>query len=163
MSPHYFHSVVDHVSESVLGSPVLIYIDDCCGHKIVDASFDVIEELLAAVFKSLKFVIEACCEPKITYKSFGTTCFQGKFILERHERKYVTILTIQRDYEMIQHIASFTNKFYDMIEDSDLSPSTVWRVADGAFYEGEFKDDEFEGRKWELPMSLSRQWRRDYR
>ena len=38
------HSVVDHVSKSVLGSPVLIYIDNCCGHKIVDASFDVIEE-----------------------------------------------------------------------------------------------------------------------
>ena len=59
MSPHYFHSVVDHVSKSVLGSPVLIYIDDCCGHKIDAAAFEVIEELLAAMFKSCKFVIEA--------------------------------------------------------------------------------------------------------
>ena len=60
MSPHYFYSVVDSVSKSVLGSPVLIYIDDCCGHKIDAAAFDVIEELLAAMFKSCKFVIEAC-------------------------------------------------------------------------------------------------------
>ena len=65
MSPHYFHSVVDNVSKSVLGSPVLIFIDDCCGHKIDAAAFDVIEELLAAMFKSCKFVIEACCECKI--------------------------------------------------------------------------------------------------
>ena len=70
MSPHYFHTLVDHVFNSVLESPELIYIDDCCGHKIVDAAFDVIEEHLAAIFKSLKFVIEACCEPKITYQSF---------------------------------------------------------------------------------------------
>ena len=41
MSPHYFHSVVDNVSKSVLGSPVLIYIDDCCGHKIDAAAFEV--------------------------------------------------------------------------------------------------------------------------
>ena len=59
MSPHFFHSAVDHVSMSVLGSPVLIYIDDCCGHKIDAAAFEVIEELLAAMFKSCKFVIEA--------------------------------------------------------------------------------------------------------
>ena len=65
MSPHYFYSVVDSVSKSVLGSPVLIYIDDYCGHKIDAAAFDVIEELLAAMFKSCKFVIEACCECKI--------------------------------------------------------------------------------------------------
>lgn len=60
MSSHYFHSVVDQVSKSVLGSPVLIYIDDCRGHKIDAAAFDVIEELLAAMFKSCKSVIEAC-------------------------------------------------------------------------------------------------------
>ena len=66
MSPHYFYSVVDNVSSSVLGSPLLIYIDDCCGHKIAAAAaFDVIEELLAAMFKSCKFVIEACCDCKI--------------------------------------------------------------------------------------------------
>ena len=53
MSPHYFHSVVDHVSKSVLGSPALIYVDDCCGHEIADAAFVVIEELLAAIFKAV--------------------------------------------------------------------------------------------------------------
>jgi len=26
------------VSKSVFGSPVLIYVDDCCGHKIIDAT-----------------------------------------------------------------------------------------------------------------------------
>ena len=38
---------------------MLIYIDDCCGHKIDAAAFEVIEELLATKFKSCKFVIEA--------------------------------------------------------------------------------------------------------
>ena len=65
MSPHYFHSVVDHVFKSVLGSSELIYIEDCCGHKIVDAA-----EILTAVFKSLKFVTDACCDLKITYQSY---------------------------------------------------------------------------------------------
>ena len=65
MSPHFFHSAVDHVSMSVLGSPVLIYIDDCCGHKIDAAAFDVIEELLAALFKSCKF-----CGHKIVDSAF---------------------------------------------------------------------------------------------
>jgi hypothetical protein len=75
MSPHYFHSVVEHITKSVLGSPVLIYIDDCCGHDIADFAFDVIEELLLGLgarlktfkwfFVSFKFVIKACCGCKI--------------------------------------------------------------------------------------------------
>ena len=42
-----------------------LYVDDCSGHKILVGS-----EILAAVSKSLKFLIEACCDSNITYQSY---------------------------------------------------------------------------------------------
>ena len=130
MSPHYFYSVVDNVSKSVLGSPLLTYIDDCCGHKIdAAAAFELIEELLAAMFKSCKFVIEACCECKIDAVG-GEIAVSFKFVIEVALR-------------LLRWSVTSNEKFRISLIRSEKVLECTWKdgKANGNVFEGEYKNE----------------------
>ena len=111
MSPHYFHSVVEPISKSVLGSPVLIYIDDCCGHDIADFAFDVIEELLLGLGARLKtskwfsVVTKACCGCKIVDDDILQNVFAEPGVIKsgRSRSKQQNIKAFGELHELLLH------------------------------------------------------------